>query len=80
MSKRTTTAEVTFTELRSHAKFYFDAVESGQSVRVSRNGKPIAHIVPIKAETPSWKRGVTPLKLAGLSLSRELMHDRDESA
>ncbi|MBC7623842.1 MAG: type II toxin-antitoxin system prevent-host-death family antitoxin [Aeromicrobium sp.] len=76
----TATAEVTFTELRGNAKFYFDAVESGQSVRVSRNGKAIAEIVPIKAETPSWKREATPLKLDGLSLSRELLHDRDESA
>lgn len=74
------TSDVTFTELRNRAKFYFDAVESGQSVRVSRNGKPIAEIVPIKGETPSWKRAATPLSVKGLSLSRELMHDRDESA
>lgn len=74
------TAEVTFTELRSNAKTYFDAVESGRSVRVTRNGKPIAEIVPIKAEKPSWKREVAPLKITGLSLSRELLHDRDDSA
>ncbi len=75
-----TTAEVTFTELRSHAKTYFDQVESGGSVRVTRNGKAIAEIIPIKSDTPSWKRPATPLSVAGLSLSRELIHDRDESA
>jgi prevent-host-death family protein len=72
--------DVTFTELRNRAKFYFDAVESGESLRVSRNGRSIADIVPIKAETPSWKRTATPLAVKGLSLSRELLHDRDESA
>lgn len=80
MPKQIASAEVTFTELRSHAKAYFDVVESGGSVRVTRNGKAIAEIIPIKADTPSWKRSVVPLKVAGLSLSRELVHDRDESA
>ena len=39
--------ETTFTELRNHAKDYFDAVEGGDTVRVFRNGKPIAKIMPI---------------------------------
>jgi antitoxin (DNA-binding transcriptional repressor) of toxin-antitoxin stability system len=34
--------QATFTEVRNHAKQYFDIVESGESVRVIRNGKPIA--------------------------------------
>lgn len=42
--------QATFTELRNHAKQYFDIVESGESVRVLRNGKPIADIVPVLAE------------------------------
>ncbi|MGH8488291.1 MAG: type II toxin-antitoxin system Phd/YefM family antitoxin [Gammaproteobacteria bacterium] len=45
--------QTTFTELRNNAKTYFDAVEAGETVRVLRNGRPIADIVP---ETPSWKR------------------------
>jgi antitoxin (DNA-binding transcriptional repressor) of toxin-antitoxin stability system len=71
--------DATFTELRSHAKHYFDVVESGDTVRVFRNGKAIAEIVPIRSGTPSWKRDMTPLKLKGLSLSREILGDRDES-
>lgn len=74
------TPEVSFTELRNHAKFYFDAVESGKSVRVFRNGRPIAEIVPIKGATPSWKRAITPVSLNGVSLSQELIADRDETA
>lgn len=72
--------EATFTELRNHAKNYFDAVEAGDTVRIFRNGKPIAEIVPIRAVVPSWKKQSTPLTVKGLSLSREILNDRDESA
>lgn len=72
--------DATFTELRNHAKDYFDAVEGGDTVRVFRNGKPIAEIVPIRSEIPSWKRPTTQLTVKGLSLSREILRDRDESA
>ncbi|MDZ4253340.1 MAG: type II toxin-antitoxin system prevent-host-death family antitoxin [Sulfuritalea sp.] len=72
--------ETTFTELRNHAKDYFDAVEGGDTVRVFRNGKPIAEIVPIRAGIPSWKRQATPLTVKGVSLSQELLNDRTESA
>lgn len=72
--------EATFTELRNHAKDYFDAVEGGDTVRVIRNGKAIAEIVPIRSGIPSWKRQATPLTIKGLSLSQEILSDRDESA
>jgi prevent-host-death family protein len=72
--------EATFTELRNNAKIYFDAVESGETVLVYRNGKPVAEIVPVRKETPSWKRPASPLAIKGLSLSREILNDREESA
>jgi antitoxin (DNA-binding transcriptional repressor) of toxin-antitoxin stability system len=72
--------ETTFTELRNHAKDYFDAVEGGDTVRVFRNGKAIAEIVPIHSGVPSWKRQGAPLTVKGLSLSREILSDRDDSA
>ena len=72
--------ETTFTELRNHAKNYFDAVEGGETVRVFRNGKPIAEIVPIRSGTPSWKRQTTPLTIKGFSLSGAILSDREESA
>lgn len=72
--------EATFTELRNHAKEYFDAVEGGDTVRVFRNGKPIAEIVPIRSAMPSWRRPATPITVKGLSLSREILIDRDKSA
>ena len=72
--------DATFTELRNNAKDYFDAVEGGETVRVFRNGKPIAEIVPIRPGVPSWKRQASPLTIKGLSLSREILKDRDDSA
>lgn len=72
--------EATFTELRNHAKDYFDAVEAGDTVRIFRNGKPIAEIVPVRSGIPSWKKQATALTLKGVSLSREILADRDKSA
>ena len=71
-----TMQETTFTELRTHAKRFFDAVERGETVRVLRNGKPTAEIIPIRAESLSWKRGALPMTIKGLNLSSEIIKDR----
>ncbi len=68
--------ETTFTELRKNAKLLFDAVEQGDTVRVYRKGKPIAHIVPVAKELPSWKQEIKPFTIKGLSLSKEIQKDR----
>lgn len=69
--------QATFTELRNHAKHYFDIVETGESVRVVRNGKPIADIVPVAADLPSWKRRkAQPLVLDSVSVSRMILDER----
>ena len=72
--------QVSFTEVRNHAKTYFDQVQAGETVRVLRNGKPIADIVPIQPDLPSWKRRqVQPLVLEGVTLSRLIIEERDSS-
>ena len=68
--------EATFTELRNNPKAYFDMVKNGDVVRVYRNGKPIAEIVPVQSIAPSWKRRPTPLVIKGVSLSAEILKDR----
>ena len=69
--------QASFTEVRNQAKRYFDMVESGETVRVFRNGKPIADIVPVAADLPSWKRrAVQPLVLEGVSISRVILEER----
>ena len=73
--------QATFSELRSHAKQYFDLVEAGESVRVVRNGKPVADIVPVAQDLPSWKRrSIQPLVLDGVSLSRIILEEREPGA
>ena len=72
--------QTTFTELRNHAKQYFDLVAHGESVRVLRNGKPIADIVPVLPDLPSWKRRqAQPLVLDGVALSHLLLEERGGS-
>jgi len=71
--------EATFTELRNHAKAYFDLVEAGQTVRVLRNGKAIAEIHPIAPQTPPWKqRPARPLAIGGKAISRLILEERGE--
>ena len=73
--------QVTLTELRNHAKTYFDFAESGETIRVLRNGKPIADIVPVMADLPSWKRRkAQPLVIGGESVSRLILEERGSSA
>jgi prevent-host-death family protein len=70
--------QATFSELRNNAKQYFDIVEAGETVRIMRNGKPIADIVPLPKDLPSWKRNQPqPLVIDGLSLSRIILEDRE---
>ena len=71
--------ETNVVELRKHLKHYFDAVQKGEVVRVYRDGKPIAEIVPIPGSDRSWKREAQRLTVPGLSLSREILKDRMES-
>jgi prevent-host-death family protein len=72
--------QATFSELRNHAKRYFDFVEAGETVRILRNGKPIADIVPVSQDLPSWKRRqAQPLVIEGASLSRIILEDRETS-
>ena len=72
--------QATFSELRKHARHYFDLVESGETVRIVRNGKPIADIVPLPQDLPSWKRRqAQPLVIEGCSLSRTILEERGAS-
>ncbi len=72
--------QAAFTELRNHAKMFFDLVEAGETVRILRNGKPIADIVPISQALPSWKRRTAaPLVVSGASLSQLILEDRGQA-
>ena len=70
----------TFSELRRQAKKYLDAVEQGETVRITRRGRVIARIVPADTETkPSWKKSALRLTIPGVELSKIILNERDES-
>lgn len=72
--------QATFSDLRNHARQYFDIVEAGEVVRVIRNGKPVADIVPIPQDLPSWKRRVAqPLTINGVSVSKMILEEREST-
>lgn len=67
----------TFTAFRSQAKYFFDLVQAGETVRISRNGRPIADIGPVPTEASSWKkRKATPMRVAGVDVARLILEDR----
>jgi len=69
--------DASFTELRNQAKHFFDLVEAGETVRVLRNGKPIAEIHPVPRDLPSWKQRLArPLAVGGETISRLILEDR----
>jgi prevent-host-death family protein len=57
---------IALSEFRAHASAMIDLVEKGETVRILRHGKPVAELVPARPEetanTPSWKRPITPLQ------------------
>ncbi|MCX7169996.1 MAG: prevent-host-death protein [Proteobacteria bacterium] len=64
------TREAALTELRHHAKDYFNAVAGADTLLVFRYGKPIAEKAPVRCGIPSWKRQATPPTVKGLSHHR----------
>lgn len=72
--------QVSFTEFRRNAASLLDSVESGETVLVTRHGKPVAEVVPVSTAPAivSWKRPHPALVLAakGASLSREIIRER----
>jgi antitoxin (DNA-binding transcriptional repressor) of toxin-antitoxin stability system len=71
--------ETNVVDLRKRIKHYFDVVEGGEVVRVYRNGKPIAEILPVRNPEVLRRSEAQRFKIPGLSLSEEILRDRSES-
>lgn len=69
----------TFTEFRRNARAFFDAVEEGETIEVSRHGKVIARVVPAYGSSFSRKSPAIRLKIPGLSLSEMIVEERKRS-
>jgi prevent-host-death family protein len=58
---------VPLSEFRARAAAMIDLVEKGETVRILRHGKPVAELVPVKADAPAkvphWKLPIEPLKM-----------------
>ncbi len=70
-----------FTELRARARYYFDKIETGETIRVIRHGKPVADIIPFKGNHKKlyWKEPGVKVNLNGISLSKEIISDRGKN-
>ena len=69
--------ETTLSALRNQTRHFFDLIEAGETIRVLRNGKPIADIMPVQKDVPSWKqRQVRPVLIDGVEISRLILEDR----
>ncbi|MBD3224363.1 MAG: type II toxin-antitoxin system prevent-host-death family antitoxin [Caldithrix sp.] len=69
----------TFTELRRQSKKYFDLVEQGETIGVTRHGSMIAKIVPAdRAINATWKKPALRLHIPGAVLSKMIANERDE--
>ncbi len=66
----------TFSQLRNHAKEYFDLVESGETLEVYRHGEPIAIISPARSKAQKrWKKS-RPFRIDGASLASAILEER----
>ena len=64
-----------YSEFHNKSKEYFDKIQSGQSFIITRNGKPVAQILPLndgqqlvsgkEQKISGWKRKFKPIKLRG---------------
>ncbi|MFN3569132.1 MAG: type II toxin-antitoxin system Phd/YefM family antitoxin [Polaromonas sp.] len=76
---------IPLSEFRANASAMLDLVEQGETVRILRHGKPVAELVPCKAEerpekVPRWKRPFDPVVLPdGVSLSQAVLDERNEA-
>ena len=74
---------VTFTEFRKHASGLITDVENGETLVILRHGRPVAEVSPVASAPkglPSWKRHHTPLVIPGVSLSKAILEEREESS
>ncbi|MBL8025697.1 MAG: type II toxin-antitoxin system Phd/YefM family antitoxin [Fibrobacteres bacterium] len=70
-----------FTEFRKHTAAYLDKVENGDTVVITRHGRPIAEVVaPTDSGSKSWKRKAIRLNIKGASLSKVLLAERSKNS
>ena len=69
----------TFTQLRNNARYYFDAVEKGEIIKIKRHGKIIAEIKPAADDGTdnTLKNPAIRLSIKGAELSKIIIKERE---
>ena len=67
-----------FTEFRKRIASFLDKVENGETVVITRHGRPVAEVIPptFSSGKKSWKRPALRLRIKGISISKAVMTDR----
>ena len=70
-----------FTEFRKKTASYFDKVENGESVIITRHGRPVAELIPTTtySQQVSWKKPAIKMRIKGVSISKAILEDREKS-
>lgn len=76
---------LSLSDFRAHVSEMLDLVERGETVRILRHGKPVAELVPLRAEQaepPSYLQPFEPVMPLpeGYSAVRDLIRERQEGA
>lgn len=77
---------VPLSEFRAHTAAMIERVEQGETIRILRHGKPVAELVPVKANTPvkipHWKLPIEPVRINrqdGKTLSDAIIEERESA-
>jgi prevent-host-death family protein len=68
------------TDLRRRLSSLLDAVEAGDTVLLTRRGRPVARLVPVDeamSRVPSWKRARKRFEIRGESIADTIRRDRN---
>lgn len=71
---------IPFSEFRKNASKLITDVEHGEVIYLTRHGKLIAEISPVKPEEkmiPSWKKEALRLAIEGEGLSTAILEERE---
>lgn len=70
-----------FTEFRKKTASYFDKVENGESVIITRHGRPVAELIPttIDSHQVSWKKPALKMRIKGVNICKAILEDREKS-
>ncbi len=73
---------VTVTELRRSWSRLFRLVEQGETVQVTRHGRPVARVVPTAnaGNPPAWKRPGPRWVNQGAALAKAVLEERQSRA